>query len=84
MHFSTKSGLLSAGPEILAFGSHCSANVQPILKCFITNFKLKYEDLENVKADCINTVVFNRHQIKRRRFFYDINGLRVALKLPVL
>ena len=34
-----------------------------------TKFKLKYEDSENIKADCVNTVVFNLHQIKRRAFF---------------
>ena len=39
----------SAGPEILGFVSHCLANFQPILDCFIQNFKLKYEDLKNVK-----------------------------------
>ena len=38
----------AAGPKILAFGSHCLANFQPILDCFIPNFKLKYEDSENI------------------------------------
>ena len=33
------------------------------------HFTLKYEDSENVKADHVNTVVFNLHQIKRRAFF---------------
>ena len=60
----------SVGPKMLALGSHCSANFQPILDCFIPNFKLTYEeDSENVKADCISTVVFNFHQIKRWAFF---------------
>ena len=49
------------GPEILAFVSHCSANFQTILDCFIPNFKLRYEDSENIKADC--AVVFNLNQI---------------------
>ena len=50
MHFSKKSGRLSsAGPEILVFGSHCSAKFQPILDCFAPNLKLKYEDSENIK-----------------------------------
>ena len=40
----------SAGPNTLALGSHCSANFQPILDCFIPNFKLKYEDSENIKT----------------------------------
>ena len=33
---------------------------QPVLK-----FKLKYEDLENIKADRVSRVVFNLHHIKR-------------------
>ena len=57
------------GLEILAFGIHCSANIQPILDCFIPNFKLKYEDSENMKIDRVNTVVFNLHQLKQRNFF---------------
>ena len=61
----------SAGPKILAFGSHCSANFQPILDCFIPDFKLKHEDSDNMKADRASTVVFNLHQIKRRAFFWD-------------
>ena len=36
------------------------------LDCFTPNFKLKYEDSQNVKADGVNTVVFNLHQIKHR------------------
>ena len=32
-------------------------------------FKLKYEDLENIKADRVNTIVFNLHLIKRRALF---------------
>ena len=60
---------LSVHLKILAFDSHCSANFQPILDCFIPNVKLKYEDLENIKADLVSTVVFNLYQIKRRAFF---------------
>ena len=61
----------SAGPQILAFSSHCSANFQPILDCFIiiSNFKLKYKDSENIKADRVSIVVFNLLQIKRPAFF---------------
>ena len=45
-----KTGPLSlTGPKILVFGSHSTANFQPILNCFIPNFKLKYEDSENIK-----------------------------------
>ena len=46
----------SAGSKTSALGSHCSANFQLILDCFIPNFKLMYEDSENVK---VSTVVFN-------------------------
>ena len=51
--------LSSAGPEGLAFSSHCSAKFQTILDCFLPNFKLKYEDSENIETDCVDTVVFN-------------------------
>ena len=58
VHFSKKLGRLSSvGPEILAFVSHCSANFKPIMDCFIPNFKLKYEDPDNRKADHVNTVI---------------------------
>ena len=33
---------------------------------FVPNSKLKYKGLEDLKADCVNTVIFNLHQIKRR------------------
>ena len=56
------------GAKILAFDSHCSVNFQPISKCFVPNFELKYEDSENRKADRVITVVFNLHQIKRLAF----------------
>ena len=55
----------SAGPKILASGRHCSANFQLILDCFMPTFKLKYGDSKNIKADRVNTVVFNLQQIKR-------------------
>ena len=70
MHFSRKTARLSlAGSKILAFGSYSMANFQSILDFFIPNFKLKHEDLENIKTDCVSTVIFNLHQIKRRAFF---------------
>ena len=70
--FFKKSGRLSStGSEILAFSSQCSANFQPILDCFIPKFKLKYGDLENIKTDRVNTVVFNLHEIKQLKFFWD-------------
>ena len=43
--------------NFLTFGSHCSANFQPILDCFVAKFKLEYDDLDNIKTDCVNTVV---------------------------
>ena len=70
VNFLKKSGRLSStGSEILTFGSHCSANSQPFLDCFIPKFKLEYDDLENIKTDRVNAVVFNLHQIKRLKFF---------------
>ena len=60
MHFSK---------EILTFGTHCSANFQPILDCFITNFKLEFDDFENIREGRVNAVVFDLHQIKRLKFF---------------
>ena len=68
--FSRKSGQLSAaGPKRLGFGSYCSVNFQSILDCFIPNFKLKYEDSENILEYRVNIVVFNLRQINRGAFF---------------
>ena len=58
-----------------SFGSHCSANFQPILDCFIPKFKLKYDDLENIKIDLVNTVVFNLLQIKQSTFVFGTPGI---------
>ena len=56
--FFEKSGRLSStSPEILAVGSHCSANFQPILDCFILVFELKCEDSETIKTNHVNTYV---------------------------
>ena len=60
----------SAGSEILGFVSHCLVNFQPILDCFIQNFKLKYEDSKNVKVDCISTVISNSHQTNRQALYW--------------
>ena len=81
--------LSSASSEILAFGSHCAVNIQPILNCFIPNFKLKCEDSQNIEADSVNRVVFNLHQIKRRAFFgtpvdYVIVSSIVSMKISFL
>ena len=63
-------------PKVLAFGSQCSANFQPILDCFIPKFKLKYDDLENIITDRVNTVVFSLHEIKQLKFFWDTRYLK--------
>ena len=68
--FPKKSGRLSStGSEILAFGSHCSANFPPILDCLIPKFEFEYDDLENTKADRVNAIVFNLHQTERLKYF---------------
>ena len=33
------------------------------------NFKMKYEDSEDIKTNRVNAVVFNLHQIKQMNFF---------------
>ena len=72
IYFSEISGRLSStGSEILAFGSHCSANFQQILDCFIPKFELKYDNLENKRTDGVKTVVFNLIPIKQSKFFWD-------------
>ena len=38
-----------------------------------------YEDLENIKTDRVNTVVFNLHQIKQSNFFWDTRYAYKAL-----
>ena len=38
-------------------------------------FKLEYDDLENIKTDRVNAVVFNSHQIKRLKFFFGTPGI---------
>ena len=71
----------SAFFEKIAFVSHCSASFQPILDCFTPNFKLKYEDSENIKADCVDTIVCNLHQIKHRAFFSWDTGTFILVQL---
>ena len=76
VHFSKISGRLSSvGTKILAFGSRSLANFQLIFDCFIPNFELKYKDSENIKADRINSIILNLHQIKRQAFFGDTQQL---------
>ena len=71
VHFSKTLGCLSSvAPKTLAFSSHALTNFQPILDCFVQNFKLKYEDSENIEADLVHEALFNLHQIKRWAFFF--------------
>ena len=56
------------GSDILAFCSHCSGNFQSILDYFTPNFKFKYENAENIKADPVNTVVSTDIKPDRRTF----------------
>ena len=82
IHFSKKSGRLSStGSEILTFGTHCSAKFQPILDCFIPKFKLEYDNLENIKTERVNTVVFNLHQIKQSKFFLGHHEYQGSCKI---
>ena len=39
-------------------------------RLFCTKIKLKYDDLENIKTDRVNTVVFNLHEIKQVKVFF--------------
>ena len=34
------------------------------------NFNFKYEDSENLKADRVDEIIFNLHQIRHRAFFF--------------
>ena len=49
------------------------------MDCFIPKFKLKYDDLENIKTDRVNTVVFNLNQIKQLRFLFGTPGKITAV-----
>ena len=78
--FSKKSGRPSStGYESFTFGSNCSANFEPILDCFIPNFKSEYDNLENINTDRVNTVVFNLHKIKQLKFFWGHPVVIIAL-----
>ena len=83
IHFLEKSDRLSStGSEILDFGSHYLANLQPILDCFIPKFRLKYDNLENIKRDRVNTVIFNLHQIKQLKGFFGTPGTTGSTTQP--
>ena len=43
---------------------------------FYTKIKLKYDDLENVKTDRVNTVVFNLHKYKQLKFFFGTPSIK--------
>ena len=82
VHFLKKSGRLSStGSEILTSGSHCSANFQPILDCFIPKSKLEYDELENIKNGSSNSVVFNLHQIKSLKFFCNTRYFQLQISI---
>ena len=36
---------------------------------FYIKIKLKYDNLENIKTDRVNTVIFNLHEIKQVKIF---------------
>ena len=75
VHFSEKSGpLSSAGPENLAFGRHCTVKFEPILDCFIPNFKLKYGESENFKK-IVSIHSFSNYFESNRGSFYGIPGI---------
>ena len=82
LHSKKLGHLSSKGSENLTFGGHCSANFQPILDCFIPKFKLECDDLENIRTDRVNAVVFKLHQIKRLKFFlgHPVNTYKIRLK----
>ena len=83
--FEKKSGRLSSVvPKTLAFSGHFLANFQPILDCFLPNSELKYENSENIKADCVNAIVFNLHHIKcRANFFWDTQYISVHIRFDL-
>ena len=57
------------GLVVISFGYPLAGELQPIFGCFVPNFKLKYEDSENIKADRVSIVVFKLRQIKSQAFF---------------
>ena len=66
-------------PEFLTFGSHCSANFQPILDCFIPKFKLEYDDLENIKNKSCKCSRFQLTSNQTFKVFFGTPGrLRTA------
>ena len=44
-------------------------NFRPILDCFFPKVNLKYDDLENIKTDHVDTVVLSLHQIEQSKLF---------------
>ena len=72
LNFEKVGSSVISGSQILSFVNHCSANFSPILDCFIPNFKLKYGDPENMKADCLNTLSFSTYiELNVGHFFWD-------------
>ena len=51
---------------------------EPILDCFISNFKLKYEDSENIKVDRVNIKV-DRVNIKVDRVNIKVDRVNIKV-----
>ena len=53
---------------------------------------LKYEDSENIKTNCVDTVVFKLHQIKQKGFWghpynlflFDLQPVEIYFKSRIL
>ena len=43
---------------------------------FYTKIKLKYDNLENIKTDRGNTVIFNLHEIKQFKLFFGTPSIK--------
>ena len=54
------------------------------MDCFIPKFKLEYDNLENIKTDSVNAVVFNLHQIKHLKLFFLGNPVSVNMHILLL
>ena len=79
MHFLKKLGRLSiSGSKIFSFRQPFLGELSPNLDCFITNFKLKFEDSENIKADRVDTVVFSLHQTKCWAVLFGTAGVSLT------
>ena len=61
----------------LAFGSRCSPKFPTDFRfLYKKNFKLRYEDSENIKTDRLYRAVFNFHKTKQRNVFGTPSNVR--------